>query len=315
VNDVAGGQTVVERRSAVRATGRARTFGLGKYGFVAPAVLFIVLLMIYPIFYNLYTSVYDVTVANFMSGAAPFIGLGNYSAVVRDPDFGNALVISILFTAGSLVFQFVIGFALALYFNRRFPANGVLRAFLLLAWILPAVVSGNIFRWMLDGDFGIANFFLEGVGIVGDGRFWLSGPGTALASTIVANIWVGVPFNMVLLLAGLQGIPPDLHEAASVDGAGAWSRFKYITLPLMRPVALSVLMLGVIYTFKVFDLIFVMTKGGPVNATTVLPIYVYKQTFEFFRFGEGAAGAVLLLIAPLVLAVLYSMTARREEVL
>ena len=145
-------------------------------------------------------------------------------------------------------------------------------------------------------------------------RYWLIDPDTALAGTILANIWVGIPFNMVLLLAGLQGIPPTLYEAASVDGANAWQRFRSLTLPLMRPVSLSVLLLGLIYTFKVFDLIYVMTAGGPVDATTVLPIYTYQLTFEFFRFGEGAAAATLLLVGLIGVALAYLWWSRREEV-
>src|SRR4029453_11214173 len=135
-----------------------------------------------------------------------------------------------------------------------------------------------------------------GLGLLQGPRFWLTDPNTALLGTIVANIWVGVPFNMVLLLPGLQSISASLYEAASIDGASGWQSFRYVTLPLMRPVALSVLLLGIIYTFKVFDLVYVMTGGGPVDATTVLPIYTYLLSFSFFRFGEGAAAATILLL-------------------
>jgi multiple sugar transport system permease protein len=180
--------------------------------------------------------------------------------------------------------------------------------------MLPTVVSGSIFRWTLDGDFGVINYALRELSLIDQPRFWLIDPDTALAGTILANIWVGIPFNMLLLLAGLQGIPPTLYEAASVDGANAWQRFRSLTLPLMRPVSLSVLLLGIIYTFKVFDLIYVMTAGGPVDATTVLPIYAYQLTFEFFRFGQGAAAATLLLAGMIVVAIAYLWWTRREEV-
>jgi multiple sugar transport system permease protein len=175
------------------------------------------------------------------------------------------------------------------------------------------VVSGSLFRWMLDGDYGVVNFALVQVGLLDDGQYWLIEPGTALAGTILANVWVGVPFNMALLLAGLGGIPAVLYEAARVDGASSFQQFRSLTLPLMRPVSLSVLLLGLIYTFKVFDLIYVMTKGGPVDATTTLPIYTYKLTFEFFRFGHGATAATLLLLGLVVVALLYLWASRREE--
>lgn len=305
---VTGALKQVRRR--VRPTGVRR---LGGYLFLAPAVVFITLIMLYPLGYNLYLSLHDVTVGNFATGTAPFVGLEKYGEVIGNPTFRSSLLTSLLFTAGSLVFQFTLGFALAVFFDKPFPGSGTMRAFMLLAWMLPIVVSGNIWRWMLDGDNGVANFVLQGLGLLGTPQFWLTEPNTALIGTIVANIWIGIPFNMVLLLAGLQGIPRSLYEAAGIDGANAWQRFLHITLPMMRPVSLTVLLLGFIYTFKVFDLIFVMTGGGPVDATTTLPLYVYDLTFEFFRFGDGAAAATLLLLISLGVSIFYLWLSRNEE--
>lgn len=290
-----------------------RRLRLADYLFLLPALVFVAATMLYPVYTNLRMSLHDVNVMTFLGGEAPFVGLANYQKLLGDPAFHRALGLSLLFTAGSLLFQFTIGFALALFFNRPFPGNGALRALLLLAWLLPTVVSGSLFRWMLDGDYGVINFALIQLGVLDDGRYWLIDPGTALAGTILANVWVGVPFNMALLLAGLQGIPAVLYEAARVDGASAWQQFRSLTLPLMRPVALSVLLLGLIYTFKVFDLISIMTDGGPVDATTTLPIYTYKLTFGFFRFGDGAAAATLLLAGLVGVALAYLWAARREE--
>ena len=166
---------------------------------------------------------------------------------------------------------------------------------------------------MLDGDYGILNYALTSLNILSSNKYWLIDSDTALWGTILANIWVGIPFNMLLLLGGLQGISPTLYEAASTDGANGWQRFRTITLPLMRPVSLSVLMLGLIYTFKVFDLVYIMTKGGPVNATTVLPIYTYQKTFQSFQFGVGAAAAVAMLVALLIVAAVYVWYTQREE--
>ena len=142
---------------------------------------------------------------------------------------------------------------------------------------------------------------------------WLTDPDSALWAAVATNVWVGIPFNMILLLPGLQAIPDELYEAAAIDGAGPWQRFRHITMPLLRPVALSVILLGVIYTFKVFDVIFVLTGGGPVDATTVLPIEIYNVSLKFFRFGEGAAASTLLLLAMLVVAAVYLWLVRREE--
>ena len=283
------------------------------YLFVLPAVLYILVTMVYPIFYNVRMSFQDVTVATFLSDNAAWAGLANYRTLLDDPGFWNALRLSATFTVFSLIGQLAIGFGLAVFFSNPFPGNGVLRALLLVGWMLPTVISGGLFRFILDGDFGVLNYALQELSLLDQPQYWLVDPDTALAGTILANIWVGIPFNMVLLLSGLQGINRDLYEAASVDGATAWDRFRSITLPLMMPVALSVVLLGLIYTFKVFDLIYIMTAGGPVNATTVLPIQSYQQTFQFFNFSTGAATNSVILLLLLVVAGFYLWWTRREE--
>jgi multiple sugar transport system permease protein len=292
---------------------RRRARNWQRYWFVAPALLFMLLTMVYPIIDNVRMSVYDVNVSTFLSNTAPFVGLDNYVRVASDPAFQKAIVTTTIFTVGSLVFQFVIGFALALLFNRSFPGNGLLRALLLLGWMLPSVVSGSIFRWSFDGSMGIINYILQTIGVLQQPRYWLNDPNTALLATIIANIWVGIPFNMILLLPGLQSIPRSFYEAASIDGASSRQSFRHVTLPLMRPVILSVLLLGIIYTFKAFDIVYVMTGGGPVDATTLLTIYVYRLSFSFFRFGDGSAAAILLLLGLSVVAIGYLWLSKREE--
>lgn len=286
---------------------------LGPYLYLVPALLYLAVTLLYPIYSNLRMSLHDVNVSTFLAGDQPWVGLENYRILFDDPAFWNAVRLSVVFTAGSILFQFTIGLALALLFNSPFPGNSVLRSLMLLGWLMPTILSGSVFRWMLDGDAGIVNYLLTSLGILDGKQYWLIDPDTALAGTIVANIWIGIPFNMLLLLAGLQSIPTTLYEAASLDGAGPWTQLRTITLPLLRPIALSILLLGLIYTFKVFDLIYVMTGGGPVNVTTVMPIYTYQQTFEFFNFGIGGAAAVVLLVALLGIAMAYIWISRHEE--
>ena len=293
-----------------RALGDSR---LGDYLFVLPAVLFIAATILYPIAYTINLGFYDVTIRNFLGGAAPFVGLDTYRAALIDPAFQRAFVVSLLYTGGSLLLTFVVGFALALLFDRPFPGAGPLRALLLLAWILPSVVSGNIWRWMLDGSNGIVNVALQRVGLLERPVFWLTESETALTGVVLATAWTTIPFAMVLLLAGLQGVPTTLYEAASLDGARAWRRFRDITVPMLRPVILTVLLLNFIYTFKTFDTVFIMTRGGPGDATTVLPIYAYTVGFGFFRLGEGAVATTLLLVVPLALSFVYFWLTRREE--
>src|SRR3954453_1871536 len=280
------------------------------YLYVAPALLFLLALELYPIAYNLRNSLVDVNVGTFLGNDAPFVGLDNYEKVINDEAFRHAVGVSLIFTAACIVLQFSIGLALALFFARPFRGSGALRALLVLGWLLPGVVTGNLFRWLLAGDSGVSPWLTGQVGL-GE-HAWLTDPGSALWAAVATNVWVGIPFNMILLLPGLQAIPDELYEAAAIDGAGPWARFRHITLPLLRPVALSVILLGVIYTFKVFDIIFVLTGGGPVDATTVLPIEIYNVSLKFFRFGEGAAESTLLL-AMLVVASVYLWLVRREE--
>jgi multiple sugar transport system permease protein len=299
---------VLPQRAAAgrRATGRRLRRHGSPYLYVAPALLFLLALELYPIAYNVRNSLTDLNVGTFLGGDATFVGLDNYTKVIGDAAFRHAVGVSVVFTAACIVLQFSIGLALALFFARPFPGSSVLRALLVVGWLLPGVVTGNLFRWLLDGDSGVVPW-------LAGGHAWLTDPGSALWAAVATNVWVGIPFNMILLLPGLQAIPDELYEASAIDGAGAWQRFRFITLPLLRPVALSVVLLGVIYTFKVFDVIYVLTGGGPVDATTVLPIEIYNVSLKFFRFGEGAAESTLLLLAMLVVAAVYLRLVRKEE--
>jgi len=286
---------------------------LSLYLFLLPAILYIALTMLYPVYENVRMSVHDVNIRTFLAADQPWAGLNNFRTIFNDSEFWHSVRLSLTFTAGSIAFQFSIGFALAMLFAKPFPGNNFLRSLTLLGWLMPTVLSGTIFRWVLDGDYGILNYALTSLNIMSENKYWLIDSETALWGTILANIWVGIPFNMLLLLGGLQGISTTLYEAASTDGANGWQRFWTITLPLMRPVSLSVLLLGLIYTFKVFDLVYIMTAGGPVNATTVLPIYTYQMTFQSFQFGVGAAAAVAMLVALLIVALFYVWYTQREE--
>ncbi|MDO5747890.1 MAG: sugar ABC transporter permease [Actinomycetaceae bacterium] len=278
-----------------------------------PALLYIGIFLIFPLFYNLFLSVTDANGRNLISGTFSFNNFANYVNVLSDPLFWNGLLLSLIFTFACLITQYIFGFALALLFRRPFPGNGIIRALLLVGWILPPVVTGTIFKWMFDSDYGVLNFFLQSFGIIDEPIRWLTVGSTALLSVIIANLWIGIPFNMLLLLSGLHTIDDSLYEAASVDGASRWNQFWKITFPLMKPVTVSVLLLGVINTYKVFDLIYTMTKGGPVSSTTTLPVYTYLETYTVFEFGNGAAASVLTLLIPLFLSWYYVKSLNEEE--
>lgn len=284
---------------------RSRGSALVRYGFVAPAALHLVLFFGYPIVKNLVMSFQDYTTATFFTGEAPFVALDNYAAVLADPVFTKAFVNTVIFTVVSIAGQFVIGMALALFFRRSFPLSAFLRSLLLLPWLLPMIVSAAVWRWILEQDSGILNRALEAVGLISDPIPWLTSSDTALIAVVMVNIWLGIPFNVVLLYSGLQAIPEEIYEAGEIDGATGWSAFRHLTLPLLRPVVSVVLLLGVIYTIKVIDLILGLTGGGPANATHTIATRSYEMSFVEFDFGQGAAlGNVLILIA-LVFSVIY----------
>ena len=175
------------------------------------------------------------------------------------------------------------------------------------------MVIGAIFKWLLATDAGLINQTLSYLGLVTERLNWLSNPDLALPAVTVANVWYGTPFTMILLSAGLAALPRDVYEAAAIDGAGAWGRFRYITLPLLKPTMLAVLALSTIYTLRVFDLLWTMTRGGPASSTTILPLWSYLFSFELFKFGVGAAVSSLLLLAVIGVAWIYTRSLRHEQ--
>jgi multiple sugar transport system permease protein len=240
------------------------------------------------------------------------VGLRNFSAVFHDAVFSKALVNTALFTAGSILGQFVIGLALALFFHKNFPLSGVLRALFLLPWLIPLIVGSAAWRAILDQDSGILNTTLHNLGLIDTPIPWLTSPDVALLAVILVNIWLGIPFNLTLLYSGLQDIPDELYEAGALDGATGWKSFRYITWPNLRAVVSIVLMLGVIYTLKVIDIILGLTRGGPANATQTIATQSYQRSFVEFKFGEGAALSNILIVISLVFAIVYLRVTRRR---
>jgi multiple sugar transport system permease protein len=188
-----------------------------------------------------------------------------------------------------------------------------MRGFLLSGWQIPSVVTGTIFVWMFNGDYGLVNFLLTSLNIVKEPIGWLTTGNFALTSVILVNIWLGIPFNTILLTAGITGLPEDVFEAATVDGANAWQKLTYMTIPLLKSTIFAVLMLGFIYTLRVFDVIWIMTKGGPGSATEVLPTFAYRLSFISFNFGQSAAVSVIILFILLIAAAFYLKFAILEE--
>ncbi|MBF4572066.1 sugar ABC transporter permease [Herbiconiux sp. VKM Ac-1786] len=283
------------------------------WAFAAPVVIYLLVFYAYPLVRNLELSFRDYTVRSFIDGTAPFAGFDNYIAVLSDATFAPALLNTTLFTLVSIVFQYSLGLALAVFFFRRFPLSGTLRALFLVPWLLPLLVSASTWSWMLNSDSGVVNSFLEAFGI---GQVnWLTSPQFSLISVIVANIWIGIPFNLVILYSGLQSIPEEVYEAASIDGANGWQKFWRITFPLLRPVSAITVLLGLVYTLKVFDIIWIMTKGGPGSSSTTFAIWSYRLGFGSALPDLSPAAAVgnLLIVIALVFGFIYIRAQRRLD--
>ncbi|SDP34498.1 multiple sugar transport system permease protein [Nakamurella panacisegetis] len=292
---------------------RSRSGQWAAWGFLSPIVVYLLVFYAYPLYRNIDLSLRNYTVRSFIDGNADFTGFKNYTLAFHNPTFWPALVHTFLFTIVSLVFQFAIGLALAVFFIRRFPLSTTLRALFLIPWLLPLIVSASTWSWMFNSDSGVINSALSWFGV--SPVNWLTSPQWALTSVILANIWIGIPFNLVVLYSGLQNISADLYEAGSLDGATAWKAFRYITFPLLRPVSAITLLLGFVYTLKVFDIIWIMTKGGPGDASTTLATWSYRLGFGTLvpKFGPGAAVGNLLIIIAVIFGFIYLRVQRSQE--
>lgn len=281
--------------------------------FLAPLLAYLTVFYAYPLFRNVELSLHDYTPRAFVQGNAEFLGLANYADVLTSATFGPALRNTAIFTVGSIAVQYAAGLALAVFFHQHFRLSAVLRAMFLVPWLLPLIVSASTWSWMLNSDSGIVNAFLEAFGI---GQInWLTSPDWALWSVLIANIWLGIPFNLVILYAGLQNISGDLYEAAALDGANAWQRFWRVTFPLLRPVSAITLLLGLIYTLKVVDVIWIMTTGGPGHASTTLAVWSYREAFGTGQpdFSPAATVGNLLIVLALAAGIVYLYLQRRQE--
>lgn len=281
--------------------------------YVLPAFIYMLIFVGYPIVQNLMLSIQNVTMKNLISSDKIFVGLQNYIEIFQDKVFIKSLYNTLLFTVACLAIQFLIGFLLALFFNQNFKFAKPIRGLLMMPWMIPITVTALMFKLLFGTDVGILNYILSSLGLITENIEWLTTPGTAMFAIICANIWIGIPFNMILISTGLTTIPKELYESASIDGAGKTQSFFKITLPLLKPTIESVLILGFIYTFKVFDLVYVMTSGGPVNSTHMLSTYSYKLSFEMFKYSKGAAVANVLLVILLIVGIFYLRVTKEDE--
>jgi multiple sugar transport system permease protein len=278
---------------------------VARWSFLLPAVLYVAFAFGIPIVYNLILSFEQTSLATITQLFVPFAGLSNYSAVLKDPTAQSAIVRSFSFTVLSLLFQFVIGFGLALLFNLKFPLSRFARSLILVPWLLPLLVTGIIFKFLFQLQAGAVNQILQDIGLISHPVGYVLSPGWAYVTVLITNIWIGVPFFTVLLFSALQDVPAEIVEAARIDGAGPWQRLIRVKLPVIRPVIEVVFVLGFVFTIKVFDVVIGLTNGGPANSTQLIATWAYNLSFQNFNYGQGAALNTILLLIALVAAPLY----------
>ena len=271
--------------------------------FVAPGILLVAIFMYYPMVGTVIESLYT---ASFINPTPKFAGLAVYQKIFASPDFRQIVWNSCIWTVSVVILQNVCGFFSALLLNQSLPGQGLMRSLVLLPWIMPGVVAAILWRFMYDPQLGLINSFLISLGLTDQGVAWLANGSTAMLAAVLAAVWKGFPFSTVVYLAALQKVDEEQMEAATIDGAGPLRRLVDIVLPALKEVIAINLVLTTILTFNYFDMIWVLTRGGPQNATHIFPTKIYELGFGQFRFGEAAGyGVVSILVLALLIALYF----------
>jgi len=269
--------------------------------FMVPAIAILILFLAYPLLLGLWLGMTDTKIG----GVGRYIGFANFVSLAKDSVFWLSVFNTIFYTVAASVVKFAIGLYLALLLNERLPFKSMIRAIVLLPFVVPTVLSAIAFWWIYDSQFSIISWVLIKAGLITRYIDFLGDPWNARWSVVVANIWRGVPFVAITLLAGLQTISPSYYEAASLDGASSWQQFRYVTLPLLTPIIAVVMTFSVLFTFTDFQLIYVLTRGGPLNATHLMATLSFQRAIPGGSLGEGAAIATAM-VPFLLAAILFS---------
>jgi ABC-type sugar transport system permease subunit len=281
----------------------------GPFVLLLPALASIGAVSVYPVLLGLWLSFRDTTLA---SPTDTFIGLSNYLQLFSDGQFWNAWIHTIQFTTASTLLETSIGLMIALVLSERFRGRGIVRAAMLVPWAIPTVVTSKMFGWLFDGQHGLVNYLLRSVGLIQHNVDWYGSPDFALTTIIIADVWKTTPFMALLLLAGLQTIPDSLAEASVIDGANPWQQFWYVRLPLLAPSLLIASMFRALDAFRIFDLVYVLTGGGPADSTEVLSTLTYKDLFSALQFGYGSALATSMFGTEIMIAVVFGVFLLRK---
>lgn len=278
------------------------------YLFLAPSFAILLAFLIFPLSWNIYIAVHDVSLTTILR-EWEYVGLDNFITLFKDPNFYTSLKITLIFVGGSVALQFGVGLLMATVLNQQIRGSGIYRAVLIIPWTISAVIAAFSFKFILDDNFGILNYILNELGFGSVG--WLSDPNIVIWSLVIANMWYGTPFTLLFLTAGLLSINPSLYEAARIDGASKMRSFFYITLPLLKPFIIINLVLITMWSVNLFDIQLIMTGGGPLFSSTTASLYMYRQAFEFGLLSKGAAAGIILIAINLIVALFYVRYLRR----
>lgn len=276
---------------------------IAPYLYVMPVLILLLIMYGYPLIKSIIMSLQDYKLTS--SGSAPFNDFANFKKMFSDTDFLLLLKNSLIYVIISVVAQFVLGLILALCLKTKFRGRGIYQSIVFLPWAFSSFVVGLMFRWSFNGEYGVVNDILMKMGIIKENVAWLGTPGLSLAVVIIAMIWMGIPFFGIMILAALQSVPDDIYEAADIDGCGMFRKFFSLTLPYIKPTIIMTVLLRTIWIFNSFDLIVIITGGGPVNYSQTLPSYMYSKAFASYDFGLASAFGVLLIVILGIYAVLF----------
>lgn len=279
--------------------------------YIVPALLIVALVMLYPLIYTLVMGFFKNTL--FME-APEFFGIGQYIRLFGDDVFVGSIGHTLVWTFGSVFFQFTLGFAMAMILHQDFvKGKTLLRIFLMIPWVLPSVIGSAVWKWMYNADYGLINFFLKSIGLIGENRTWLSSTQTAMPAIIAVNVWKMFPYVMLMIEAALQGVSKDLKEAALIDGANKFEIFRNVTWPAIAPQCYSVLLLMTVWTLNAFTFVYNLTEGGPAHSTEVMAMFIYKKAFTDYDFGLASAASTVLFTICMVISLVYIVITNKRE--
>ena len=281
-----------------------KQYGFG-YILLTPVVLYIVFFQFYPLFETVRLSLYDYSLVS--GRGMSFVGFKNYAElIVHDDNFWPIFLNSVVWVLGATLLQFLIALPAAMILNARIPLRGMWRGLMMVPWVSPVVIIGVIWKWIYDGQFGLANYYLKMLGLIKENIVWLGDANWVWPALLLTSAWKGFPYVALMALSGLQGIPRELLEAATVDGATGWQRFRHVVLPLLRPILFVTGLVSIVSTWTKFEMIWVLTGGGPGYETSILPTYLYTQAFRFFNLGLGSAVGTLSMLFVVGIVVVYA---------